>query len=454
MKQKTVFVCSECGTESPKWNGKCPGCGAWNTMEEAAAFIPAGKSRSLGTSFAMSSEPPKSLKDISIVEDIRISTGLVELDRVLGGGIVPGSLILIGGDPGIGKSTILLQICEHLGKTKKVLYVSGEESQSQIKIRADRLNVTTENLRLFTETNMAVIRECIAKEKPDILIVDSVQTMFNPEIAPAAGSSTQIRDTAATLMRISKENSIATFVVGHVTKEGSIAGPKILEHIVDSVLYFEGDQHRSFRFIRAIKNRFGSTNEIGVFEMTSNGLSEITNPSQAMLSGRPAGEPGSCIICTMEGTRPILAEIQALTAQSSFGNSRRMSTGIDISRVLIMLAVMDKRIGLHISSYDVYVNVVGGIKMVEPAVDMGIFLAVASSFKNKVIDSDTVAIGEIGLAGELRSCSYLETRISEAEKLGFKRVLIPACDTEKLQKFKKIKISTYKNIREVINDIF
>ncbi len=453
MKQKTVFVCSECGTESPKWNGKCPGCGAWNTMNESASFISGVKNPHIGTAFAMTSEPPKSLKDISIVKDERISTGLKEFDRVLGGGIVAGSLILIGGDPGIGKSTLLLQICEYLGKTKKVLYVSGEESQSQIKIRADRLNVKTENLRLYTETNMTLIQECIANENPDILIVDSVQTMFNPEISPAPGSSTQIRDTAATLMRIAKEKSIATFVVGHVTKEGSIAGPKILEHIVDTVLYFEGDQHRAFRIIRAIKNRFGSTNEIGVFEMDSNGLTEITDPSQAMLSGRPIGEPGSCIICTMEGTRPILTEIQALTSQSSFGNARRMSKGIDISRVLIMLAVMEKRIGLHISSYDVYVNVVGGIKMAEPAVDMGIFLSIASSFKNKAIANDIVAIGEVGLAGELRSCSYLETRIAEAEKLGFKRVLIPECNTDKLKRFKKIEINTYKNIRDVINDI-
>ncbi|MEE1048676.1 MAG: DNA repair protein RadA, partial [Clostridia bacterium] len=362
-------------------------------------------------------------------------------------------LVLIGGDPGIGKSTILLQICQYLGETKKILYISGEESQRQIKLRADRLSVTTENLRLYTETNMSLIQNCIMKEKPDILIVDSVQTMFNPEITPAPGSVTQIRDTAATLMRIAKEQSIATFLVGHVTKEGSIAGPKILEHIVDTVLYFEGDQHRAYRVIRAIKNRFGSTNEIGVFEMGGNGLEEITDPSQAMLSGRPIGEAGTCIICTMEGTRPVLAEIQALTSQSSFGNPRRMSTGIDLSRVLIMLAVMDKRMGMHISSHDVYVNVVGGLKMVEPAIDMGVFLAIASSFRNKAIDSDIVAIGEIGLAGELRACSYLENRIAEAEKMGFARCLVPNCDMSKLKKFKKIKISTYGNIRDVIKDI-
>lgn len=450
MKQKTVFVCSECGNESPKWNGKCTACGAWNTMYEEKAVTKSSKGV---TSFAMASEPPNVLSDISTSEEERISTGLSELDRVLGGGIVEGSLVLIGGDPGIGKSTILLQICQHLGTSKKILYVSGEESQRQIKLRADRLNVTTENLKLYTETNMALICECILKEKPDILIVDSVQTMFNPEITATPGSVPQIRDTAATLMRLAKENSIATFLVGHVTKEGSIAGPKILEHIVDCVLYFEGDAHRSYRIIRAIKNRFGSTNEIGVFEMSANGLEEIPDPSQAMLSGRPMGEPGSCIICTMEGTRPVLAEVQALTSHTAFGNARRMSTGIELSRVLIMLAVMDKRIGLNISSHDVYVNVVGGLKMVEPAIDMGVFLAIASSFKNKAIDPSVVAIGEIGLAGELRACSYLENRIAEAEKLGFKKCLIPPCDMSKLKKFNKIEIRSYGNISDVIRDI-
>ena len=452
MKAKTVYECTECGYRSAKWLGKCPGCGAWNTMYEEKISTPA-KNLHMSSGFDLSSEPPKNLSEISITEDERIHTDLSELDRVLGGGIVNGSLILIGGDPGIGKSTLLLQICEYLGKTKKILYVSGEESQRQIKIRAERLSVKTENLRLYTETNMSLITDCILKENPDILIVDSVQTMYNPDISPAPGSVTQIRDTAATLMKIAKEKSIATFLVGHVTKEGSIAGPKILEHIVDTVLYFEGDQNKSFRIIRAIKNRFGSTNEIGVFEMNETGLAEIKNPSEAMLSGRPLGEPGSCIICTMEGTRPVLAEIQALTSQTSFGNARRMSTGIDISRVLIMLAVMDKRIGLHISQYDVYVNVVGGIKMLEPAVDMGVFLSIASSFRNKVIDNGIVAIGEIGLAGELRSCSYLESRIAEAEKLGFKRVLIPLYDKDKLKKFKNIKIDMYSNIKDVIKDV-
>lgn len=452
MKQKTVFVCSDCGNESPKWMGKCPGCGAWNTMvEEVIAVAPKGAKMS--TTIASSSKP-KPLKEISITEDTRISTGIGELDRVLGGGIVRGSLILIGGDPGIGKSTILLQICDHLGKTQKILYVSGEESQSQIKLRADRLNVETDNLKIYSETNMSNIVSVIYNEKPDILIVDSVQTMFNPDISPAPGSVTQIRDVAATLMRIAKEEEIATFVVGHVTKEGSIAGPKILEHIVDSVLYFEGEQHRSYRILRAIKNRFGSTNEIGVFEMCSQGLMEIPNPSMALLSGRPEGESGSCILCAMEGTRPVLSEVQALATQTSFGNPRRMTSGVDLSRALMLLAVLEKRAGLHISSHDIYINAVGGLKMVEPAADLGILLSIASSFKNKPISDDIVAIGEVGLAGELRSCSFLESRIAEAEKLGFSRCLIPSANVSKLKKFKKIQVSAYSNINQVLKDIF
>ncbi len=452
MKQKTVFVCSDCGNESPKWMGKCPGCGAWNTMvEEVIAVAPKGAKMS--TTIASSSKP-KPLKEISITEDTRISTGIGELDRVLGGGIVRGSLILIGGDPGIGKSTILLQICDHLGKTQKILYVSGEESQSQIKLRADRLNVETDNLKIYSETNMSNIVSVIYNEKPDILIVDSVQTMFNPDISPAPGSVTQIRDVAATLMRIAKEEGIATFVVGHVTKEGSIAGPKILEHIVDSVLYFEGEQHRSYRILRAIKNRFGSTNEIGVFEMCSQGLMEIPNPSMALLSGRPEGESGSCILCAMEGTRPVLSEVQALATQTSFGNPRRMTSGVDLSRALMLLAVLEKRAGLHISSHDIYINAVGGLKMVEPAADLGILLSIASSFKNKPISDDIVAIGEVGLAGELRSCSFLESRIAEAEKLGFTRCLIPSANVSKLKKFKKIQVSAYSNINQVLKDIF
>ncbi len=451
MKQKTVFFCTDCGTESPKWMGKCPGCGAWNTMtEEVVVTQPKGSQKS--TTVASSSSP-KTLSNISITEEERLSTGLLELDRVLGGGLVPGSLVLIGGDPGIGKSTILLQCCQHLGKDKKVLYISGEESQRQIKLRADRLSVNSENLQIYSETNMEQIIHCIYRENPDILIVDSVQTMFNPDISPAPGSVSQIRDVAATLMRIAKEESIATFLVGHVTKEGSIAGPKILEHIVDTVLYFEGEQQRAYRIIRAIKNRFGSTNEIGVFEMTSEGLEEIPNPSLALLSGRPEGEAGSCILCTMEGTRPVLAEVQALAASSSFGNPRRMATGVDLSRVLMLLAVMEKRLGMHISTYDIYVNVVGGLKMTEPAADLGVLLAIASSFRNKPLDDGLVAIGEVGLAGELRACNFLENRIAEAEKLGFRKCIIPASSRNKLKKFDKIEVCAYHNIREVLQDL-
>lgn len=451
MKQKNIFVCTECGNESPKWNGRCPACGAWNTLVEDTVTISAGSGRAKKGSTAPLSEPSR-LSDISTSEDPRIHTGLSELDRVLGGGIVKGSLVLIGGDPGIGKSTILLQICEYLGKENSILYVSGEESQHQIKLRADRLGVTTKNLKLYTETNMANIVETINREKPNILIVDSVQTMFNPEIAPAPGSVTQIRSAAATLMQIAKESSIATFLVGHVTKDGTIAGPKVLEHIVDSVLYFEGEQHRSYRIIRAIKNRFGSTNEIGVFEMNSDGLHEIPNPSLALLSGRPEGEAGSCILCTMEGTRPVLAEVQALAAPTNFGNPRRMATGIDLNKVLMLLAVLEKRAGFRISSYDVYVNVVGGLKMGEPAIDMGVILAIASSFRNSPLDSGLVAIGEVGLAGEIRSCNFLENRISEAEKLGFTKCIIPNANLKKLRKFDKIELYPYSNIRKALQD--
>lgn len=451
MKQKSVFVCSDCGTESPKWMGKCPGCGSWNTMfEEITVQTP--KSAHKATSIVSNSKP-QYLKEISTEEDARRSTGFGELDRVLGGGIVSGSLVLLGGDPGIGKSTILLQMCGNIGKNSKILYVSGEESAQQIKLRADRLHVESENIKIYSETNMVNIIACIYQEKPDILVVDSVQTMFNPDISPAPGSVSQIRDVAATLMRIAKEESIATFLVGHVTKEGSIAGPKILEHIVDTVLYFEGEQHRSYRIIRAIKNRFGSTNEIGVFEMASEGLSEIANPSLAMLSGRPEGVAGSCILCTMEGTRPVLAEVQALAAPTLFGNPRRMATGVDLSRTLMLLAVMEKRLGMKVSSYDVYVNVVGGLRMVEPAVDLGVLLAIASGFRNQPLDAGTVAIGEVGLAGELRSCNFLENRIAEAEKLGFSRCLIPNTNGKKLKKFDKIEVCTYSNIRQVLEDV-
>lgn len=453
MKTKTVFFCSECGYESPKWMGKCPGCQAWNTMVEETVTAPARAERAQRGGGSFHTDPPKYLREIAASDADRLHTGMTELDRVLGGGIVPGSLVLIGGDPGIGKSTILLQICEHLGKTQKILYVSGEESQQQIKLRAERLGVTTDGLRLYCETNMEDILSCTLREKPDILIVDSVQTMYNPALQPAPGSVTQIRDVAAALMRIAKENTIATFLVGHVTKDGAIAGPKVLEHIVDCVLYFEGEQQRAYRIIRAMKNRFGSTNEIGVFEMDTDGISEVPNPSVALLSGRPDDASGSCIVCTMEGTRPVLAEIQALTSPTAFGNPRRMANGLDLGRVLMLLAVLEKRAGIRVSGADAYVNVVGGLRMAEPAIDLGILLAVASSVRNRPLDSGLVAVGEIGLTGELRSCTYMQNRILEAEKLGFTKCIIPAANAKKLETFKKIQVCPYFHIRQVLQDV-
>ena len=452
MKLKTVYICSECGAKFPKWMGKCTSCNSWNTIiEEVISEAPQSSKISVMTAPSTSSSIPRLIADIDTEDEERTLTGMGELDRVLGGGLVKGSLVLVGGDPGIGKSTLLLQICETLGKTKKILYVSGEESQRQIKLRATRLGITTNNLKIYSETNMSLILDCVFREKPDVLIVDSVQTMFNPEIQSTPGNIAQIRDIAAVLMKVAKENSISVFLVGHVTKEGSLAGPKVLEHIVDSVLYFEGERHQSFRILRAVKNRFGSTNEIGVFEMCGSGLREIPNPSQAMLSGRPENVPGSCIICTMEGTRPVLAEIQALVSPTAFGNPRRMASGPDLSRSIMLMAVLEKRCGLRMSAYDAYVNIVGGLRITEPASDLGLILAVASSFCNTAIASDTVAIGEVGLTGEIRSCSFLESRIAECEKLGFKKCIIPKSGIDGLKSFKNIELCPFSDIKEVID---
>jgi len=396
---------------------------------------------------------PKKLSEIDSTEEERILTGMGELDRVLGGGIVRGSLVLVGGDPGIGKSTILLQISEYLGKNKSVFYVSGEESQKQIKMRADRLSITTENLKLLSETNMDAIVQAVDRESPDILIVDSVQTMFNPNVSSLPGNVTQIREVTVTLMKIAKERGISVFLVGHVTKEGALAGPKVLEHIVDCVLYFEGEKQLSYRIIRAVKNRFGSTNEIGMFEMSERGLLEVKNPSEMLLSGRPANVSGSCVICTMEGTRPIMAEVQALLAPTNFGNPRRMSTGLDNNRMVLLMAVLERRVGLQLSSFDAYINVVGGLKITEPAIDLGVMLAIASGFRNIPMDGNVVAIGEVGLTGELRACSFLEGRISEAEKLGFRQIILPASSAKKLKPSKKIEIVPVWNVREAIERV-
>lgn len=455
MKTKKVYICSECGAQFPKWMGKCTMCGSWNTVEEELVTqAPASSKVSVMSAPSLSASSPKAIRDIATSDESRALTGMGELDRVLGGGLVKGSLVLVGGDPGIGKSTLLLQICEYMGKENRILYVSGEESQRQIKLRADRLGITTGNLKIYSETNMSYIINTVFSEKPDILIVDSVQTMYNPEIQSTPGNVAQIRDTAGVLMKIAKENSISVFLVGHVTKEGSLAGPKILEHIVDCVLYFEGERHQSCRILRAVKNRFGSTNEIGVFDMTGGGLEEVPNPSMALLSGRPENAPGSCIVCTMEGTRPVLAEIQALVSPSSFGNPRRMTSGPDLSRSLMLMAVLEKRGGIRLSSYDAYVNIVGGLRISEPAADIGIILALASSCKNQPIDHETVVVGEVGLTGELRSCSFLESRIAECEKLGFKRCIVPAANMAKLKDFKKIEVCPCTNINEAIKKIF
>lgn len=422
-KAKNVYVCSECGYESAKWFGCCPGCNEWNTMSEVfKAAEPAKKNHRVVS--ALTSNVQK-IAEISCDGEIRYNTGLKELDRVLGGGIVKGSLVLLSGDPGIGKSTILLQICQYLGQTLKILYVSGEESAHQIKLRAGRLGVDTENLSLFCETDVQVITEYIRSATPDLVIIDSIQTMNFTELNSSLGSIAQVRECTNCLMQTAKSLNIPTIVVGHVNKDGNIAGPKVLEHIVDAVLYFEGERHLSYRILRAVKNRYGSTNEIGVFEMKDDGLSEVENPSQMMISGRPKNTSGSCVACLMEGSRPILAEVQALVTSSGFGNPRRMSNGFDYNRLSMLLAVLEKRAGYFYANSDVYINVVGGLKIYEPASDLSVALALISSLKDEPIRDDVIAFGEIGLGGEIRSIGSCEQRIKEAARLGFNKCIVP-----------------------------
>ncbi|MCX7714187.1 MAG: DNA repair protein RadA [Clostridia bacterium] len=419
MKQKSLYVCSQCGYETPKWLGKCPSCANWNTFEEVFAapkksFFP-----------SVLRNTPQVIADIAADNEERCKTGMSELDRVLGGGIVSGSLILVGGDPGIGKSTLLLQICQSIGQKKRILYVSGEESLRQIKLRAERLNVNNQNLYLVSETEVEAVVECISSVKPDIVVIDSIQTMHRQDIASYAGSVPQVREAANTFMTIAKQSSIAMFIVGHVTKEGAIAGPRVLEHMVDCVLYFEGDRHMSFRILRAVKNRFGSTNEIGVFEMRSSGLAEIENPSAMLLEGRPVDSSGNAVICAMEGSRGVLAEVQALVTPTGFGNPRRMSSGVDLNRAILLIAVLEKRARLNLSNSDVYINIAGGLKVDETAADLGICAAIAAGFWDRTIPHDMIFIGEVGLGGELRGVTHLEKRIAEAGKLGFKSAIIP-----------------------------
>ena len=448
MKSKSVYICNECGYRSPKWLGKCPGCNSWNTLEET--LEPPQKTVA-NTAIKTTLNRPQKIGDVTHSFESRFSTGISELDRVLGGGIVTGELILVGGDPGIGKSTLLLQICENAGKTKKILYVSGEESAAQIKIRAERLGVKTDNLYLISETDVETILQSITDTKPDIVIIDSIQTMHIEAISSASGSVPQVRETTNALMKLAKSMNISMFIVGHVTKDGSLAGPRVLEHMVDCVLYFEGDRQLSFRILRAVKNRFGSTNEIGVFEMLDNGLKEGENPSKMLLEERPCDISGSAIICSMEGTRGILAEIQALVTPTGYGNPRRMSSGIDLNRVLLLTAVLEKRAKINLSNCDIYMNTAGGLRLDEPAADLGICAAIASSVTDSPIPPDVIFIGEVGLGGELRTVTKLEKRLTEAAKLGFRTAIVPKQSLSKINLPKDIKVYGASNINEVIN---
>ena len=448
MKQKTVFICSECGYNSQKWLGKCPSCSSWNTFveeEETPVSRYEYKSTVLTTK-----EPPKKLSEISDESQSRIVSGIGELDRVLGGGIVKGSLVLVGGDPGIGKSTLLLQISDLVSKKDSVLYVSGEESLQQIKLRAKRLTIDSQNLYILAETELDTVLKFANQTMPKVMIIDSIQTIFKNDIASAPGSVTQVREVTHHLMRFAKENNIAIFIVGHVTKEGSIAGPRMLEHMVDCVLYFEGERTQSYRILRTVKNRFGSTNEIGVFEMKESGLSEVKNPSQMLLEGRPAMVSGSTVVCTLEGTRPILAEVQALCSPTGFGNPRRMTTGIDFSRAVLLTAILEKQLGFPMQNHDVYINVVGGIKIVETATDLAVIMAIASNLKNFIIDSKTLILGEVGLTSEVRTVSYCQQRINEAEKMGFDYCILPEGNIQGLNNKDNIKLLPVKTVSDAI----
>ena len=452
MKTKSIYICSECGYRSPKWLGKCPGCEQWNTLLET--IVEETKSASAAKAVSGTAKRmPKKISEIQNGFEKRTKTGLNELDRVLGGGIVQGSLVLVGGDPGIGKSTLLLQICENAGKTGKILYISGEESEGQIKLRAQRLGVKTDNLYLVAETDVNQIVELIRDTKPDIVIIDSIQTMHHDAIASASGSVPQVREATNAFMQIAKTLGISMFIVGHVTKDGALAGPRVLEHMVDCVLYFEGDRQTSFRILRAVKNRFGSTNEIGVFDMRDKGLCEVDDPSKMLLEGREADVSGSCVVCTMEGSRGVMAEIQALVTPTGFGNPRRMAAGIDFNRMTLMIAVLEKRAKLNLSNSDVYINVAGGLRIDETAVDLGICAAIASAKCDTELPPDMVFIGEVGLGGELRNVSQLEKRLAEAAKLGFKTAMVPKQSLKDITVPSGISAYGIKNVAEAISMI-
>ena len=451
--KKSVFFCQNCGHEESKWLGQCPACGEWNTFVEER--IDTGITKGTTASARAVRESVKAaavvpLTDVSADDETRSTTGIGELDRVLGGGIVPGSLVLVGGDPGIGKSTLLLQVCRQMAEMKKILYISGEESQAQIRLRANRMGKFSPNLLLLCETNLETIRGVIEKEGPELVIIDSIQTMYSEEVSSAPGSVSQVRESTNVFMQLAKGLCISIFIVWHVTKEGTVAGPRVLEHMVDTVLYFEGDRHASYRILRAVKNRFGSTNEIGVFEMRQDGLAEVENPSEYMLSGRPENASGSVVACSMEGTRPILLEIQALVCRSNFGMPRRTAAGTDYNRVNLLMAVLEKRLGMALSNCDAYINIAGGIRMNEPAIDLGIVLAIASSFRNRPIDEKTIVFGEVGLSGEVRAVSMPEQRVAEAKKLGFETCILPEVSLKMVKDVRGIRLIGVKNIGDAV----
>ncbi|HIT33196.1 MAG TPA: DNA repair protein RadA [Candidatus Faecousia intestinigallinarum] len=449
-KTKTIFYCTECGNETPKWQGRCPACGAWNTLEEHIEKPAApGRTKTAPVGVGLSRKPQR-LNQVETEGELRFSTGMGELDRVLGGGAVAGSLVLVGGAPGIGKSTLLLQICSSLCAGRKVLYVSGEESERQLKLRAQRLGVAPDSLYILSETQMADILSAVEELQPDVLIADSIQTLYSDANESLPGSVSQVKECTMRLMGLAKSQGITVFVVGHINKDGNIAGPKVLEHMVDCVLYFEGDPNTSYRLLRAAKNRFGSTNEIGVFEMRDKGLEEVPNPSQMLLEGRPSGESGTCVACVMEGTRPVLAEVQALVAKTSFHVPRRTADGFDFNRAALLLAVAEKRGGMKLSLFDAYINVIGGLQLDEPGADLPVVLAVASSYRDKPIDDSLAAIGEVGLAGEIRSVSHMNQRLSEVARLGFKTCIIPKIGSGKLEIPEDLTVYRVRNLREAI----
>ena len=446
-KSKALFYCTQCGNETPKWQGKCPACGSWNTIvEQPAQTRPASASGRSGRGIPV----PVPMAEVETTEELRFETGMSELDRVLGGGAVKGSLVLVGGAPGIGKSTLMLQICQQICRFAKVLYVSGEESPRQIKLRAERLQVMGDGLYLLSETCLGDVMEAVHQLQPDVLIVDSIQTLYQEDSASSPGSVGQVKECTMALMNLAKGEGVTVFVIGHVNKEGAIAGPRVLEHMVDCVLYFEGEQHMAYRILRAVKNRFGTTNEIGVFEMQEKGLIQVPNPSELLLDGRPQDAPGTCVTCVMEGVRPVLAEVQALVAPGGGGNPRRTSNGVDYNRAMLLLAVLEKRGGLMLSGCDAYINVIGGLVLDEPAADLAVVIALASSFRDKPVPGDLAAIGEVGLTGELRSVNHLGQRLSEVRRLGFSKCLIPARNAGKLQSVPGLQLIPVCNVREAL----